>query len=281
VRPSRVALGGALLFAACNGDRAALPTAAPSASASERAAPASIVARAQDRGELCSDIGSTRACWGAECGRAGCVVTRTVPEPAAISALGWRCTGMGPERRCFERSARAGSFECRENTCVQRHPRLPDDGEWLCADSAGAVLCAGGEPAAGVAPARADAGWFCGKRGGARPPVVTAARAQPSAAAAPIAGPRVCVDLDPDFPDGTASHWRCRYAYEGGVQRICVRGGGGATVGAVCDASRPCVDGSHCSSGRCVVARPAPDCWLDSDCKSKSCRFGSCTPVEP
>jgi hypothetical protein len=162
-----------------------------------------------------------------------------------------------------------------------RHPRLPDDGEWQCADSAGAVLCAGGEPPAGVAAERADTGWFCGARSGAKPLALAGARAQPSAAAAPFAGPRVCLDLDPDFPDGTASHWRCRYAYESGVQRICQRDGTGARIGDACNASRPCVDGSHCSAGYCIVPRPLPDCWLGSDCKSTDCRFGSCAPIEP
>jgi hypothetical protein len=280
VRPYRVALGCALSLAACNDDRSARTLSLPSASSSQRAAPAGVAAITRDPGEICSDIGSIRACWGGECGRAGCLVARTVPEPAAFSALGWRCTGTGENRRCFDRVSRAGRFECRENTCIQRHPRLPDDGEWLCADSAGAVVCAGGEPAAGVAPARADAGWFCGTRSGTRPVASTGTRTQPTAAA-PIAGPRVCVDLDPDFPDGSAKPWRCRYSYEHGVQRICERQGAEAKIGDACDAERPCVDGSHCSAGRCIVARPGPDCWLDTDCKSSACRFGSCTRSDP
>jgi hypothetical protein len=278
--PTRIALSLALALSACKGDRAS-PTTAPSASALKRAAHGGVIVVAADRGELCSDLGSIRACWGGECGRTGCVVERPFPSAVAISPLGWRCTGARAERRCFERSARAGEFACRENTCVQRHPRLPDDGEWLCADSAGAVLCTGGEPAAGVAPARAEPGWFCGTRAGARPVVKTETRAQPTAGAAPTAGTRVCVDLDPDFPDGNASHWRCRYSYERGVERICQRGKAGAVLGDRCDAAHPCVDGSHCSTGYCIASRPAPDCWLDSDCKSSACRFGSCMPVEP
>ena len=170
--PARVALGGMLLLAACNSDRVT-PVPAPSAAASQHAAPASVIVKASDRGEVCTDLGSIRACWGGECGRAGCVGVRPLPEPAAISPLGWRCTGSGAERRCFERSSRAGAFECRENTCVQRHPRLPDDGEWLCADAAGAAVCAGGEPAAGVARARADAGWFVEREAACAPSLQT------------------------------------------------------------------------------------------------------------
>jgi len=265
---------GALLTA-CRGEPAPAPPAGSVASAggAPSAAPG-------DRGELCTDLAELRVCWGGACGDAGCVEARPAPPLPALSALGFRCVGSGAARRCADRAARAGGFDCRGDVCVQAHPRLPSDGEWLCADAAGAVVCAGGEPAAGVAAARTDAGWFCGTRAGMRA-AAAAPRAQPSAGRAPSAGPRVCVDFDADFPDGAATNWRCRYAYERGRQRVCERDPNGAELGDACDPARPCVDGSRCASGHCVPARPAPECWLDSDCAGKACRFGSCARTLP
>jgi hypothetical protein len=135
---------------------------------------------------------------------------------------------------------------------------MPDDGEWRCTDSGGATVCAGGEPAAGVAPAAPDARWFCGQRRGATPPE------------------RVCVDFSPDFPDGNMDGWRCRTLYDGPARRVCDRDATGRTLGAACDARTPCVDGSRCVAGWCVPARPAPSCVIGTDCGSGRCRFGSC-----
>ncbi len=253
------------LLAACRGEPAPVPSASS-------AAPG-------DRGELCTDLAELRVCWGGECGDAGCVEARPAPPLPAVSALGFRCVGSGGARRCTDRAARAGGFECHGDVCVQAHPRLPSDGEWLCADAAGAVVCAGGEAAAGVAAARNDAGWYCGTRAGR--PASAGPRAQPSAGRAPSAGPRLCVDFDADFPDGVATNWRCHYAYERGVERICERDPSGADLGDACDQARACVDGSRCASGHCVPARPTADCWLDSDCAGKVCRFGSCMRAAP
>jgi hypothetical protein len=137
---------------------------------------------------------------------------------------------------------------------------MPDDGEWQCADSAGATICTGGERAAGVAPAPPDPRWRCGPRRG------TAA----------TAGERVCVDLSPEFPDGRASGWRCTTRPGGPARRVCERDPAAHTLGDACDARRPCVDGSRCADGRCVPERLVPACWLDGDCASGRCRFGSC-----
>ena len=43
-----------------------------------------------------------------------------------------------------------------------------------------------------------------------------------------------------------------------------------------CDLGHPCVDGSRCAEGWCVPERPAPGCWLQTDCPGGRCRFGSC-----
>jgi hypothetical protein len=256
-----------VLIGACRGEPAPAPHA--SAAAAAGSAPAG------DGGELCTDLASARVCWGGTCGDVGCVTARPAPPLPALSQLGWRCVGGRAERRCSDRRVRAGGFECRGDVCVQGHPRLPGDGEWLCAEAAGAVVCAGGERAAGVAAPRAEPGWFCGQRAGMRP-AQAGPRAQPSALRAPSAGPRVCVDFDADFPDGVPTNWRCRFGYERGVQRVCERDASTAELGDACDAARPCVDGSRCTAGYCVPPRPAPECWLDSDCTSKVCRFGSC-----
>jgi len=204
-----------------------------------------------EAGADCADVETLRVCWPGSAPRA---VTR--PEPAP--ATDWRCTGGGATRRCTRRTDDAPAFTCAGNHCEQRHPRAPDDGEWQCADSAGATVCVGGERAAGVAQAPADAGWFCGPRRGGAP------------------GARVCVDLSPDFPDGRARGWRCRTLYDGPIRRVCDRDPAAHTLAETCDRGHPCVDGSRCADGWCVPERPAPACWLESDCAGGRCRFGSC-----
>ena len=209
-------------------------------------------------GADCADVETLRICW--DDGRPR-VVSRPVPANIAPpSPMGWRCVGGGAARVCTSRAAAAPAFVCAGDRCEQRHPRMPDDGEWQCSDSAGATVCAGGERAAGVAPAPApaDAGWFCGARRGSE------------------AGARVCVDLSPDFPDGRARAWRCRTLYDGPTRRVCQRDDGAHTLAEACDALRPCVDGSRCAEGWCVPERPAPACWLETDCRGGRCRFGSC-----
>jgi hypothetical protein len=180
----------------------------------------------------CADVETLRICWD----RAG-------PHVMGSAAAAVR---RGP------------AFACDGSRCAQRHPRMPDDGEWQCADSAGATICVGGERPAGVAPAPADPRWLCGARRGGPP------------------GARVCVDLSPDFPDGGGGGWRCRTLYDGPTRRVCDRAPDAHTLGDPCDPARPCVDGSRCADGRCVPDRPAPACWLDGDCPGGRCRFGSC-----
>jgi hypothetical protein len=200
---------------------------------------ASCRSPATDRGDTCADVGSLRVCW----------------QGATATVVGRATQGRA-------RAMAAGRFVCDGASCEQRHPRMPDDGEWQCSDSGGATVCAGGEAAAGVAPARAEPGWFCGQRRGATPPE------------------RVCVDLSPDFPDGNMDSWRCQTLYDGPVRRICGRETPGRTLGVACDARRLCVDGSRCIDGWCIPERPAPSCRLDADCERGRCRFGSCLPEE-
>lgn len=211
-------------------------------------------------GGSCEDVGGVRACWG-EGGAPG-LFPRPVPLGPAGSTLGWRCVGSGADRVCLDRRWAAPPFRCAGDRCVQLYPRLPDDGEWQCADSGSATVCKGGERAAGVAPAPPERGWRCGRRVETRDEVGK--------------GERICVDLSPDFPDGTMTGWRCRYENEPPLRRICARDPGRPSLTAPCDPQHPCLDGSVCVSGVCLPSAPHPDCWLDEDCAGGRCRFGSC-----
>ncbi len=215
---------------------------------------------ADDGDESCADVADLRACWRA--GNAH-VVVRPLPGYPAASAMGWRCIGAGRDRRCRDRSGEAPRFTCDGSRCSQRHARLPDDGEWSCADAAGAVVCTGGGEAAGVVavPGRQAAGWLCGKRN--------------------HGGETVCVDLSPDFPDGQPRGWRCRTVHTGAATRLCERDPGAHVLGDVCDRQRPCVDGSQCTAGRCVPDLPRPACFFDGDCVGGACRFGTCREDRP
>jgi hypothetical protein len=219
-------------------------------------------AQGAEAGADCADVETLRVCWR---GADAHVVERAVPARAGApgapqSPMGWRCIGAGSGRRCASRAESAPAFACAGDRCEQPHPRMPDDGEWQCADSAGATICTGGERAAGVAAAPVDSGWFCGARRGAE------------------AGSRVCVDLSPDFPDGRPPGWRCTTLHDGPARRVCTRDPDAHTLAETCDRAHPCVDGSRCADGRCVPERPSPACWLESDCGGVGrCHFGSCS----
>lgn len=90
---------------------------------------------------------------------------------------------------------RAGELVCAGELCRQEHPRLPDTGEWRCAEREKQVWCAGGEPAAGVVPGAPDPSFRCGDRWGSRAE----------------AGERVCVDSRPDYPKGARDEYDCAY----------------------------------------------------------------------
>jgi len=169
-----------------------------------------------------------------------------VPRRAgsAVAALsGLLALGACARERATERPSlrndEASEFACDGGRCVQRHVRLPDDGEWRCAERAGVVWCAGGEPPAGVVRAPADRGYVCGRRAGARHP----------------AGERICVDASPDYPSGLAGEYACHFAEERGVRRVCER-------------QRSAVVPPR--------GRRAPDCWLDRDCEGGPCDRGRC-----
>ena len=120
---------------------------------------------------------------------------------------------------------------------MQRYPRLPDDGEWECADLEGVVVCRSVAAAAGVVAGRPAAGWTCGEGAG------------PEAG-----GRRICVDATPERP--SPESWRCHFAHNP-EQRVCKR-----DANAVVATPR---------------ADVRPSCWLDVDCgDEKRCRFGAC-----
>lgn len=129
-------------------------------------------------------------------------------------------------------------FDCDARACVQQHPRLPDTGEWRCAERERVVWCAGGEPAAGVVSGPADPGYRCGKRWG-RP-----------------GSERICIDTQPDFPFGQREGYACRFVQERGIARHCAP-----------DAAQP---------RAAPAARAVPGCWLDRDCPSGRCDRGNC-----
>jgi hypothetical protein len=157
-------------------------------------------------------------------------------------------------------------FSCEGSRCTQRFPRLPDDGDWTCADTAGATVCVGGEKPAGVAPAPADPGWTCGPRRGARRDEL---------------GKRVCRTTTPDFPEGEGAGWRCRTLHDPPLRRVCDRAPAVHMLNDPCDAQHPCVDGSRCAGDRCVPLGATPDCWLDDDCPGLRCSIGSCDEAHP
>lgn len=201
-----------------------------------------------DRGARCADVGAVRACWSDGCPGGVCVTAR--PEDARAS----RCTGGGKDRRCTRRGRLADAFACTNGSCVQRHPRLPDDGEWTCVDLTGAVLCRGAQP-----PTTPDPGWTCGKR--------------PS-------GERVCIDLDPDLPPG-GPH-RCRFDHIPRDRRICEPDAPPTPrVGTPCSADATCPEGTRCGAGRCLPPAPEPECWLPEDCAGAPCRLGRCAGPTP
>lgn len=202
-----------------------------------------------DVGERCADVADTRVCWvDGELRR----VER--PLPALPTQRGFRCSGSGAARVCEDRRHASDAFACSGELCTQRHPRLPDDGEWECADLDGALVCRGWAEAAGVVAGKPDPGWFCGPRAG-----------QPAE--------RICVDFAPERPAGEP--WSCRFQFEAGLPaRACTRGGPGP-LGRACGAG--CPFGSACVLDRCLPLEPKPGCWIDKDCgEGAKCAHGSC-----
>ena len=224
---------------------------------------ADLVTIAPDVSDDCRDVGGAvdgaRVCWSFDCPNGSCRVERTLPAFAAGSPMGWRCVGAGQERRCTDRKDDASPFSCDKGRCTQQHPRVPDTSEWSCADAAGAALCLERAPAAGVVRAKVDPGFVCGQR------------SIPGKAPAE----RVCLDLDPDFPDGRAAGWNCHYEAEPRLARVCLARPT-AAVGGACSPPLGCPPGTSCANDVCVPRAAPPTCWLDVDCKTGHCRLGSC-----
>ena len=152
----------------------------------------------------------------------------------------------------------ASSFSRDGAEYVQLHPRLPDSGEWRCAERGQVVWCAGGEPAAGVVTGPADAAYLCGKRWGQTGPE------------------RVCVDRHPDYPP-EAGEQACRFEQERGIQRRC-RAASEPPAAALASGALPaCWLDRDCPAGRCD--RGSCACQADQDCLVGRCRSGSCVEV--
>ena len=221
-------------------------------------------APARDVGTACADVGDLRACWGGPLSKDGIALIARPTPPLRLSSLGWRCTFAGASRQCTDRGRDVGPFLCEKGICRQRHPRLPDDGEWECADLASIVVCRGGERPAGAPPGASDPGFLCGPRRG------------PTSAS----GERVCVDLSPDLPDGGPGY-RCRFEQSDGLYRVCERDPSTHAATDRCDTRHPCVSGLACVASHCAPHAPVPARWVDQDCDKSTCRFGSCIEGAP
>ena len=148
-------------------------------------------------------------------------------------------------------------FACSGDVCSQPYPRLPDSGEWRCAESGGVVWCAGGQPAAGVAPGAPSPGYRCGARFGAG-----------------SSFERVCIDRHPDYPRDRTGDYACAFAQERGMTRVCQRASAPATAPLASNALPACWLGKDCSSGVCD--RGSCRCSADKDCEAGRCRLGVC-----
>lgn len=208
-----------------------------------------------ERGDVCADVGAVRACWsGVEPPR---VSPRALPSGPGPEA-GYRCTGGGEARVCVDRALGGGPFACDGDRCVQLRPRLPDDGEWECADLEGVVVCRGGARAAGVIEGAPDPGWMCGTRLGARD--------------------RICVDMAPDMPRGATRGYACSSLRDRGGARSCKAEEAAPKIGGPCGA---CPRGAVCAAGICLPRAPKPDCWVDPDCGAgRVCAFGTCGAID-
>jgi hypothetical protein len=139
----------------------------------------------------------------------------------------------------------ASRFQERDGKQRQEYPRLPDTGEWRCAERGSVVWCAGGEAAAGVVSGPPDRGYRCGPRWDRDD------------------GERVCIDEHPDYPApsgtprGDGKRQRCRFEQEQGIVRVC--------------------ELAAAYEGLALPARAVPACWLDRDCPSGHCDRGACS----
>ncbi|MFZ5894066.1 MAG: hypothetical protein ACOY0T_23585 [Myxococcota bacterium] len=250
LRPGRVPLLLALCAAACRKQ----PSAEELAITRTRA----VNVPANDPSGLCSDIADARVCWSAKRGEEVWVGERRLPGPGASDLGKYRCTGSGAARECRLRSDLAPAFRCRGSRCIQPQPRVPDDGEWECADLGGVVLCRGGAVPAGVARPSSDPGWRCGARNRS------------------TLGERVCLDLDPDYPRGRSKSFTCGYEMDGAaLTRVC-EASELPVLGSRCQGANMCPADARCVGGICLPEAFSPNCWGDLDCAPHRCVYGAC-----
>jgi hypothetical protein len=149
----------------------------------------------------------------------------------------------------------AGKFVCRGDDCRQEQPRLPDTGEWRCAEHGKVVWCAGGEPAAGVVAGAPDLGFRCAVRWGK----------------SALSGERVCIDRSPDYPNGARAAYDCAYDQELSMARVCKKSA--ALAEPLPPGAEPaCWLSKDCPSGRCD--RGVCSCQADADCVHGHCKPG-------
>jgi hypothetical protein len=152
----------------------------------------------------------------------------------------------------------AGRLRPSEGELRQQHPRLPDTGEWRCAERDRVVWCAGGEPAAGVVAGPPDPAFRCGPRWGNQPPE------------------RVCIDEHPDYSDAYA----CAFEQERGVARVCRPSASNAELARLPAHALPaCWLDRDCPAQRCE--RGVCGCSAASDCLAGRCEHGLCVEARP
>lgn len=179
--------------------------------------------------------------------------------PLLVASLG--CGRAGErELKPLLMARLASPFVCRGETCLQAHPRLPDTGEWRCAEHAGVAWCAGGEPAAGVVAGRADSAFQCAPRWGHEEE-------------------RICIARHPDYPEGRSDLYQCSYAQERGTARRCKRARTEQRVSLPEGARPACWLDRDCDSGACD--RGACVCSKDAECGGSRCRDGWCAGGKP
>lgn len=175
--------------------------------------------------------------------------TRPEPKPH-VAASASLAAALAPRR--------ASRFQIVGNTLRQAQPRLPDTGEWRCAERDGVVWCAGGEAAAGVVSGPPDPGYRCGARWGGE------------------GAERVCIDEHPDYPDGS---YRCAFEQERGNARICRPATEQRRSALPARALAACWLDRDCPAGRCE--RGACACATDRNCTSGRCDSGVCVEAKP
>lgn len=169
------------------------------------------------------------------------------PKPVAASAA--LLTTLAPRA--------ASRFQLKNGKQRQEYPRLPDTGEWRCAERGKVVWCAGGQAAAGVVSGPPDRGYRCGPRWG-------------------TPAERVCIDEHPDYPGDS---YRCAFDQELSIARVCELAAPWQGPALPPRALPACWLDRDCPSGRCD--RGACGCSSNQDCQSGHCLGGACVEVQP